>query len=185
MIVGRQGQGATIAADIVAQAAIDDGYRASTGEVHRMKHGLDGVECCVRLRASETAESQTLFGVDMLIAFDHVQGLACMPLLNRSGHALLPGVVGELDIRRFSHNKRLTFRFDQRVEWQEPDNLSGEQTAMAAVCHWLGRASLRLPFGGSAWEHALRRHLSPRRFVTGLEAFHGARSGKSALKLPY
>jgi indolepyruvate ferredoxin oxidoreductase, beta subunit len=181
-LAGVGGQGIILAAAIVAQAAMADGYDVKTSEVKGMAQRGGSVVSTVRY--GKQVWSPVSPRADVVIATETLEGRRALSLLTDKGTLvyattmIAPGSVlrGEKDypddIAAAARARGI------QLIAVDADSLAREAgTVRAANVALLGAATHALPFGARAWEHALELavpakvlEVNQRAFALGREA---------------
>jgi indolepyruvate ferredoxin oxidoreductase, beta subunit len=181
-LAGVGGQGIILAAAIVAQAAMAEGYDVKTSEVHGMAQRGGSVISTVRY--GRQVWSPVSPRADIVIATEMLEGRRALGLLADKGAlvyattTIAPGSVlrGEKDYPD-DLVEAAGERLIQLVAVDAEALAREAGTARAANVALLGAATHVLPFGSRAWEQALEwavpakiLELNQRAFALGREA---------------
>ena len=95
MLVGVGGQGTITAADLLARAAMNDGYDVKVSEIHGMAQRGGSVSTTVRFGRKVDSMVLGAEGADVIISFELVEALRALPQLARGGRVVANDVAIE------------------------------------------------------------------------------------------
>jgi indolepyruvate ferredoxin oxidoreductase beta subunit len=186
-LVGVGGQGVSLAADILHEAAQLAGFEAALLEIYSIGRCGGNVRCQVTLSPLDASRAETTEevsstrledGVDFLVAFEMKAALDLLADLHPQGTALVHRRWLDTKGRRDATAAGRWTRTDSRVTWlddfqeMEPRD-EGEKTLPAYV---LGALSRHLPIGDGAWREALAHHLPGKLYPDALQVFEAGAS---------
>lgn len=171
MMAGVGGQGVTLAADILAEAATLSGLEPRLTEIYGVGRQQGSVRCRVRLMgaAQPLWESEA---ADYLLAMEMKEGFELLSHLKSKGLALVnrlwlgsAAAAGELSRQRMAV-------LDPRIVWIDGTRAVEQSSAEKSLhLYLLGTLSRHLQISRAAWQEALLRHLPPKQLQAGLEVF--------------
>lgn len=185
-LVGVGGQGVSLAADILHEAAQLAGFDAALLEIYSIGRSGGSVRCQVTLSSQDAsrpvdespADVRMDDSIDYLVAFEMKAAMDLLEELHPQGTALVHRRWLDSKGRRDPATAGRWTRTDGRVVWLddfqelEPGD-EGEKTLPAYV---LGALSRHLPIGDGAWREALAHHLPGKLYVEALEVFEAGAS---------
>jgi indolepyruvate ferredoxin oxidoreductase beta subunit len=182
-LVGMGGQGVSLAADILNEAAQLAGFDAALLEIYSIGRCGGNVRCQVTLAPAEATSETRLEaeGIDYLVAFEMKSGLDLLSELEPDGSAILHRMW--LDSK--GHSDPATAarwsQTDERISWLEEFQVEEPGDEKALPAYVLGALSRRLPIGDGAWREAIAHHVPAKLFVEAMEMFEeGASTSEPA-----
>jgi indolepyruvate ferredoxin oxidoreductase beta subunit len=167
-LVGVGGQGVSLAADILHEAAQLAGFEAALLEIYSIGRCGGRVRCQVTLADRTGGEDSPVAsaedGIDCLVAFEMKSGLEALADLHPQGVALVH--------RRWLDAKGRPDRATALEDFQQLEP-ADDKTLPAYL---LGALSRHLPIGDGAWREALAHHLPGKLYVEALEVFEAGAS---------
>ena len=95
VLCGVGGQGTITAADLLARAAMEEGYEVKVSEIHGMAQRGGSVSTTVRFGSSVSSMVCDPGQADVLVSFELVEAVRNLPLLSPTGH----GIVNDVSIK--------------------------------------------------------------------------------------
>lgn len=190
VIAGVGGQGAVLAATVLAQVCVDHGLDVKTAEVHGMSQRGGAVSVQVRF-GTEVHGMQIEKGqLDWLLGFEWAEALRWLPYLSPTGKAFVSTeqIVPPAALLDRASGK-IHYPFDDISDhrWCLVDAVAlareaGDVRTRGVVL--LGAFSKELPFPPESWQDALRRVVPSRACAVNLRAFELGRQGRPVAVSP-
>lgn len=180
VLCGVGGQGTITAADLLARAAMEEGYEVKVSEIHGMAQRGGSVSTTVRFGASVSSMVCDPGQADVLVSFELVEAVRNLPLLPPTGY----GIVNDVSIKPMSvlsgaarmplaeelHNELA--RCGDRVLVVDADAVACEAgNSRCANVALLAAVAPRLPIGEKAWKSAIESRVPPKTLEANLRAF--------------
>jgi|GEM_PF-1165789 len=172
-LVGIGGQGVSLAADILHEAAQLAGFETALLEIYSIGRRAGNVRCQVTLAPPEglTMGSLEPDSIDYLLAFEMKSGLDMLGELAPHGSAIMhrqwldnQGNADPAMAARWTHR-------DERVTWLDDFESMESYDEKTLPAYVLGALSRHLPIGDGAWREALAHHMPGKLFVEALSMF--------------
>ena len=181
MLCGVGGQGALLAADILARCAMACGQDVKLSEIHGMAQRGGAVTTVIRLgdKVASMVADEGL--VDCLVAFETTEALRNLPYLKEGGYLLVADeTIKPLPVQ----TGRASMPADARGQLRDlgatlipAGSLALEIGSPKSVnVVLLGALSTRLDFPEEAWESVIRARVPQKTVDANLKAFHAGRS---------
>lgn len=181
VLCGVGGQGAITAADLLARAAMADGYDVKVSEIHGMAQRGGSVSTTVRFGTQVSSMVCDPGQADVLVSFELVEAVRNLVSLAPAGHA----VVNDVSIKPMSVlsgasqmpapetlHGILAALGDGRSTLLDADALAVEAgNRRCANVALLGAASCHLPLSQDAWRQAIASRVPPKTLDANLAAF--------------
>lgn len=180
VLCGVGGQGTITAADLLARAAMEEGYEVKVSEIHGMAQRGGSVSTTVRFGSSVSSMVCDPGQADVLVSFELVEAVRNLPLLSPTGH----GIVNDVSIKpmtvlsgaaRMPGADELHGELDRcggRVAVVDADAIARETgNSRCANVALLAAAAPHLPIGERAWKTAIESRVPPKTLDANLRAF--------------
>ena len=178
VLCGVGGQGAITAADLLARAAMADGYDVKVSEIHGMAQRGGSVSTTVRFGPAVASMVCDPGQADVLISFELMEAVRNLALMAPDGHAVVNDVVikpmpvlcgraempANLDTVLASLGDAVSV-FDAEQVALEAGNRKCANVAL------LGAASAYLPLSAASWRKAIEGRVPPKTLEANLAAF--------------
>jgi len=179
VLCGVGGQGAITAADLLARAAMAEGYDVKVSEIHGMAQRGGSVSTTVRFGTSVSSMVCDFGQADVLISFELMEALRNLPFMAATGHAvvndasILPMTVlsgkasmpADLDQRLRGFGDGAVTIFDAEDVACKAGNRKCSNVAL------LGAAASHLPISTDSWKAAIEGRVPPKTLEANLAAF--------------
>lgn len=186
VLCGVGGQGTILAADLLARAAMNDGYDVKVSEIHGMAQRGGSVSTTVRFGDQVHSMVAGPEGADVVVSFELVEALRALPLLAAGGRL----VANDVAIAPMSVLAGLaTMPADPRGALLEALGERATVTDAVAVATAAGNpkcanvallsaAAGFLPITRAAWERAIESRVPPKTLQANLAAFAASYAGQ-------
>ncbi len=185
VLCGVGGQGALLAADLLARCAAASGDDVKLSEIHGMAQRGGAVTTVVRIGNHVSSMVADAGSADYLLAFETTEALRGLPLLKSDGHAIvndesikpLPVLTGAASMPR---NARTRLRDCGAAVL--PAELLAKQagTVKAVNVVLLGALSVHLPYDVEVWKEVISSRVPERFLQANLAAFDAGRKAMVA-----
>lgn len=179
MLCGVGGQGTITAADLLARAAMNDGYDVKVSEIHGMAQRGGAVSTTVRFGKNVSSMVCDPAQADIIISFELLEAVRNAHYLKNDGHIIVNDIqikpmsvlTGQAKMPQGIHEalKQLGEHsvdiFDAEAVAREAGN---PKTANVAL---LGAAAKFLPLSEKAWEKSIESRVPPKTLEANLAAF--------------
>lgn len=186
VLCGVGGQGAITAADLLARAAMAEGYDVKVSEIHGMAQRGGSVSTTVRFGEHVSSMVCDPGQADVLISFELVEAVRNLPMLSPSGHA----VVNDVSVKPMSvlsgaaampGADRLHAVLDGlgtgRATVIDANHIADEAgNRRCANVALLGAAASSLPIGEESWRTAIETRVPSKTLEANLRAFTAGRA---------
>lgn len=181
LLCGVGGQGALLAADILARCAMACGDDVKLSEIHGMAQRGGAVTTVVRLGKNVRSMRADKGEVDYLVSFETTEALRNLPYLKEGGYLLVADeTIKPLPVQ----TGRASMPADARGQLRDlgatlipAGSLALEIGSPKSVnVVLLGALSTRLDFPEEAWESVIRARVPQKTVDANLKAFHAGRS---------
>jgi indolepyruvate ferredoxin oxidoreductase beta subunit len=168
LLVGVGGQGIVLAGDLLANAALLDGFDVKKSEIHGMSQRGGSVTSHVRFGGAVFSPVIPDGHADLLLAFERLEAMRYAAMLRRGGRAIVcdrrilpaPVLSGAAD---YPEGLEAVFEAnDSPLSLLDGESLaSAAGNSLAVNVVLLGAASRHLPLSEDAWERALEAGIKP------------------------
>lgn len=185
LLAGVGGQGAILAAGVLAQTAIAHGLEVKLSEIHGMAQRGGSVVTVVRFGEQVNSMVCDEGSADYLLAFETTEALRCLPYLSKTGHLLvndetikpLTVLAGRAEMPR-KVRPRLKEHGAVIVKAGQLALQAGSVKCANVVL--LGALAAHMPFERKVWEEVIARMVPPKTIEMNLDAFaRGYEAGSS------
>ncbi len=180
LITGVGGQGNILASDIISEVAIDNGYDVKKTDTLGMAQRGGSVVSNVRIARQVYSPLVRKGEVDILLAFEKLEGARWANYLRHGGVAIvnnqaLPPLAVALGNEKYPDDEMIAAilkRKAERVYFVEGVRRASELGNIRTLnIFMLGSVSLFLPFKVSSWKSSISRRLPPNVHQINLAAF--------------
>lgn len=183
LIAGVGGQGTVLASKILGLAAMKAGLDVKQSEIHGMSQRGGSVVTHVRYGEKVNSPLVPLAGADVIMAFEELEALRCLPYLKKSGQMIvnkqqmlpMPVITGAA---RYPGDPVAEIQsMGARIIAADASAIGQEKgDARAANVVLLGILSKELAFPEQLWLEAIRESLKPKLVEMNLAAFAAGRA---------
>ena len=183
VLCGVGGQGAITAADLLARAAMADGYDVKVSEIHGMAQRGGSVSTTVRFGTEVSSMVCDLGQADVLVCFELMEAIRNLPYLSSRGHAVVNDTVikpmsvlcGKAEMPSDLHGTIASYG-PEKVGVFDAERVAVEAgNPRCANVALLGAAAAHLPISGASWKKAIEGRVPPKTLEANLRAFKLAR----------
>ena len=176
LLCGVGGQGALLAADILARCAMACGDDVKLSEIHGMAQRGGAVTTVVRLGKNVRSMRADKGEVDYLVSFETTEALRNLPNVREGGYLLvadesiqpLPVLIGRASM---PEHARETLAAAGATLIPAGDIAVGVGAPKSVNVVLLGALATRLDFSQEAWERVVARRVPPKTVDANLAAF--------------
>lgn len=176
LLCGVGGQGAILAADLLAKTAMEGGMQVKLSEIHGMAQRGGAVTTVVRIGKRVNSMVCSEGSADYLLSFETTEALRNIQFLKEGGRLLvndesikpLPVLTGKATMAPRIH-ERLAEYGAVLVPATRLARQAG--TVKCANVVLLGALAAGLPFSNESWEKQIKAKVPPKTIDTNLEAF--------------
>lgn len=190
VLCGVGGQGTITAADLLARAALAEGYDVKVSEIHGMAQRGGSVSTTVRFGAQVSSMVCDPGQADVLLSFELVEAVRNLPLLAPDGLAVVNDVsilpmsvlsgAAEMPAPERLHAALAALGAD-RTALVDADRIAQEAgNRRCANVALLGAAACRLPIAEASWQAAIEGRVPPKTLEANLRAFAAGRACRAA-----
>lgn len=176
LLCGVGGQGAILAADLLAKTAMEGGMQVKLSEIHGMAQRGGAVTTVVRIGEHVNSMVCSEGSADYLLSFETTEALRNIQFLKEGGKLLvndesvkpLPVLTGKAAMA-----PRIRERLAEYGAVLVPATRLARQvgTVKCANVVLLGALAAGLPFSDESWEEQIKAKVPPKTIDTNLEAF--------------
>ena len=179
MLCGVGGQGTITAADLLARAAMNDGYDVKVSEIHGMAQRGGAVSTTVRFGTNVASMVCDPAKADIIIAFELIEAMRNIHYLRPGGHI----VANDLEIKPMSVltgkasmpqglREKLSELGEQNVDILDAEEVARQAgNAKTANVALLGAAARFLPLTKEAWIRSIESRVPQKTLEANLAAF--------------
>ena len=179
MLVGVGGQGTILAADLLARAAMNDGYDVKVSEIHGMAQRGGSVSTTVRFGTHVDSMVVGPQGADVIVGFELIEALRALPQLAREGRVVANDVAIEpmsvlAGLAEMPADPRGLLEGTLGERACVVDALAVAMRAGNSKCAnvaLLAAAAQYLPLTREAWVSAIEGRVPPKTLAANLAAF--------------
>ena len=179
VLCGVGGQGAITAADLLARAAMADGYDVKVSEIHGMAQRGGSVSTTVRFGNEVSSMVCDLGQADVLVCFELMEAIRNLPYLSSEGHvvvndtAIKPMSVlcGKAEMPSDLHGILASYGSDKIGVFDAERVALEAGNPKCANVALLGAAAAHLPISGESWRRAIEGRVPPKTLEANLRAF--------------
>lgn len=176
LLCGVGGQGTITAADLLARAALRQGYDCKVSEIHGMAQRGGAVTTVVRFGTKVTTMVCDEGSADSIVSFELIEALRNIAFLKPGGSLVvndelikpLPVLTGRAQL---PHNPRERLKSYGATLVPATGIARKAGTTKCANVVLLGALSVSLPFSEEIWEDVIRSKVPPKTIEMNLEAF--------------
>jgi indolepyruvate ferredoxin oxidoreductase beta subunit len=184
LLTGVGGQGNILASDIIGEVALTAGYDVKKTDTLGMAQRGGSVVSHVRLAEKVYSPLIQEGGVDILLAFEKLEGVRWANYLRPGGIAIindhaLPPLSVNLGAEKYPSDAEVIQLLQQRAGkiYLVPGTLKANELGNARTLNifMLGCLSVFLPFTVPDWQNAVQKHLPEKLWQLNLAAFAAGR----------
>ncbi len=179
LLCGVGGQGAITAADLLARAALIEGYDVKVSEIHGMAQRGGSVVTTVRFGSSVSSMVCDPAQADVLISFELLEAVRNLPFLAQDGHLVvndvtikpMPVLTGAATMPEGLHGvlESLGEGVATLIDADAVADAAGNRKCANVAL--LGGAAKHLPISEGSWRKAIESRVPPKTLAANLEAF--------------
>ena len=180
LLTGVGGQGNILASDIIGEVALTAGYDVKKTDTLGMAQRGGSVVSHVRIAEKVYSPLIQEGGVDILLAFEKLEGIRWVNYLRPEGIAIinnhaLPPLSVNLGAEKYPSDAEITQLLKQRTGkiYLVPGTLKANELGNARTLNifMLGCLSVFLPFTVPDWQTAIQKHLPEKLWKLNMTAF--------------
>ena len=181
LLCGVGGQGTILAAHVLAEVAMANGFDVKVSEIHGMAQRGGSVTTVVTFGEDVHSMVSGIGESDYLISFDKLEALRNIADLKKGS----PLIVNDLTIKPQSvltGSKEIPANIDDLLDEHSAILVPAESiakeagNAKAANMVMLGALSYMLEFSDQSWQDCIREHVPPKTIEINIEAYKGGRA---------
>ncbi len=179
VLCGVGGQGAITAADLLARAALIEGYDVKVSEIHGMAQRGGSVVTTVRFGSDVSSMVCDPAQADVLVSFELLEAVRNLPYLAQGGHAVvndvtikpMPVLTGAATMPEGLHGvlDELGEGVATLIDADAVADAAGNRKCSNVAL--LGGAAKYLPIAEASWRKAIESRVPPKTLEANLKAF--------------